>query len=85
MVEWSITAVLKTAAPRGTGGSNPSLSAKSNVTSLMVTSDVTLLFCVDKYLRHVRPISSRFLAHKWVIEPRLMGGYAPFSPLYAAL
>ena len=27
MVEWSITAVLKTAVPRGTGGSNPSLSA----------------------------------------------------------
>ena len=33
MVEWSITAVLKTAVPRGTGGSNPSLSAKSDVTS----------------------------------------------------
>ena len=29
MVEWSITAVLKTAVLRGTGGSNPSLSAKS--------------------------------------------------------
>ena len=28
VVEWSITAVLKTAVPRGTGGSNPSLSAK---------------------------------------------------------
>ena len=28
MVEWSITAVLKTAVPRGTGGSNPSLSAE---------------------------------------------------------
>ena len=27
MVEWSITAVLKTAVLRGTGGSNPSLSA----------------------------------------------------------
>ena len=27
MVEWSITAVLKTAVPKGTGGSNPSLSA----------------------------------------------------------
>ena len=31
MVEWSITAVLKTAALRGAGGSNPSLSAKSLV------------------------------------------------------
>ena len=29
MVEWSITAVLKTAVLRGTGGSNPSLSAES--------------------------------------------------------
>ena len=29
MVEWSITAVLKTAVLRGTGGSNPSLSAKN--------------------------------------------------------
>lgn len=27
MVEWSITAVLKTAVLKGTGGSNPSLSA----------------------------------------------------------
>ena len=31
MVEWSITAVLKTAVPRGTGGSNPSLSAQSTL------------------------------------------------------
>ena len=30
MVEWSITAVLKTAALRGAGGSNPSLSALLN-------------------------------------------------------
>ena len=28
MVEWSITTVLKTVVPRGTGGSNPSLSAR---------------------------------------------------------
>ena len=28
MVEWSITVVLKTTVLRGTGGSNPSLSAK---------------------------------------------------------
>ena len=31
MVEWSITAVLKTAVLRGTGGSNPSLSAIKGV------------------------------------------------------
>ena len=30
MVEWSITTVLKTVVPRGTGGSNPSLSAELN-------------------------------------------------------
>ena len=29
MAEWSIAAVLKTVVLRGTGGSNPSLSAKS--------------------------------------------------------
>ena len=29
MVEWSITAVLKTAVLQGTGGSNPSLSAET--------------------------------------------------------
>lgn len=29
MVEWSITTVLKTVVPRGTGGSNPSLSAEA--------------------------------------------------------
>ncbi len=30
MAEWSIAAVLKTVVLRGTGGSNPSLSAKRN-------------------------------------------------------
>ena len=29
MVEWSITTVLKTVVPKGTGGSNPSLSAEA--------------------------------------------------------
>ena len=33
MAEWSIATVLKTVVPRGTGGSNPSLSAKTSVTS----------------------------------------------------
>lgn len=35
MVEWSITAVLKTAVLKGTGGSNPSLSAKKQLTRLL--------------------------------------------------
>ena len=33
MVEWSITTVLKTVVPRGTGGSNPSLSAQKSCKS----------------------------------------------------
>ena len=33
MAEWSIAAVLKTAVPQGTGGSNPSLSAKAECLS----------------------------------------------------
>ena len=36
MAEWSIAAVLKTVEPRGSGGSNPSLSAKK-VTMKIVT------------------------------------------------
>ena len=38
MAEWSIAAVLKTGVLRGTGGSNPSLSAKISVTSCKTTS-----------------------------------------------
>ena len=33
MAEWSIAAVLKTAVPQGTGGSNPSLSATQQMTA----------------------------------------------------
>ena len=44
MVEWSITAVLKTAVPIGTGGSNPSLSAEISVTSCKTTSYVDFSF-----------------------------------------
>ena len=35
MAEWSIAAVLKTVVPRGTGGSNPSLSAFTGVAQLV--------------------------------------------------
>ena len=38
MVEWSNTPVLKTGVLQGTGGSNPSLSAKISVTSCKTTS-----------------------------------------------
>ena len=43
MVEWSITTVLKTVVPRGTGGSNPSLSASEASKSQPIYS---LLFCM---------------------------------------
>ena len=38
MAEWSNAPVLKTGVLRGTGGSNPSLSAKVSVTSCITTS-----------------------------------------------
>ena len=38
MVEWSITTVLKTVVLRGTGGSNPSLSAKRQSSAKMLDS-----------------------------------------------
>ena len=53
MVEWSITAVLKTAVPRGTGGSNPSLSANSRSSlsyGYFLYYDRDLLFCFDTVL-----------------------------------
>ena len=45
VVEWSITAVLKTAVPRGTGGSNPSLSAIQKE----ALRKESLLFCCIYY------------------------------------
>ncbi len=53
MVEWSITAVLKTAVPRGTGGSNPSLSANSRNSmsyGYFFDYDRDLIFCFDTVL-----------------------------------
>ncbi len=44
MVEWSITAVLKTAVLRGTGGSNPSLSANKKRRQHQVLVECCLLF-----------------------------------------
>ena len=51
MVEWSITVVLKTTVLRGTGGSNPSLSAKSSMSNI-----VGLFFCVQE--KDSIPVSS---------------------------
>ena len=48
MVEWSITVVLKTTVPRGTGGSNPSLSAESSMSNIVelffLRSDQSIFF-----------------------------------------
>ena len=46
VVEWSITAVLKTAVLRGTGGSNPSLSAERTKR----VCQNTLLITEDRYI-----------------------------------
>lgn len=47
MAEWSIAAVLKTVELRGSGGSNPSLSAKMIEISeqIPVSSTLTGIFC----------------------------------------
>ena len=67
MVEWSITAVLKTAVPRGTGGSNPSLSAKGcKSTSYVIytlyytqelTSCLILVFLNEVFYQHIQILS----------------------------
>ena len=44
MAEWSIAAVLKTVVLRGTGGSNPSLSAKR----FKSNKDLDLFFCTQE-------------------------------------
>ena len=48
MVEWSITTVLKTVVPRGTGGSNPSLSAKSCKSKDLQDFFIIILACPSK-------------------------------------
>ena len=47
MVEWSITTVLKTVVLRGTGGSNPSLSAENDVRLLL-----DVFFCFSYCMFH---------------------------------
>ena len=52
MVEWSITVVLKTTVPRGTGGSNPSLSAKNPRNLLKISR---FFFFMQKLLPLIAP------------------------------
>ena len=45
MAEWSIAAVLKTVELRGSGGSNPSLSATKKLDNATESYSVAFLFC----------------------------------------
>ena len=69
MVEWSITAVLKTAVLRGTGGSNPSLSAKKSCKSFdlqdffFLHSEKVPLEVPKSLLRHFKS-SNPFISKK---------------------
>ena len=49
MAEWSIAAVLKTVEPRGSGGSNPSLSARQAIDDKTTDSE-SVVFCFCKPL-----------------------------------
>ena len=87
MVEWAITAVLKTAVPRGTGGSNPSLSATNaenqqiakqtpSFTPKNVKSGVFVLFKI------IQPLHNKRVAIlKESDEKRLIFIY-PFSLIF---
>ena len=87
MVEWSITTVLKTVVPRGTGGSNPSLSATNaenqqivkqtpSFTPKNVKSGVFVLFKI------IQPLHNKRVAIlKESDEKRLIFIY-PFSLIF---
>ena len=57
MAEWSNAPVLKTGVLRGTGGSNPSLSAKISVTSCKTTS------CADFSFKGAPNLRQNFLGN----------------------
>lgn len=90
MVEWSITTVLKTVVPRGTGGSNPSLSATNaenqqiakqtpSFTPKNVKSGVFVLFKI------IQPLHNKRVAIlKESDEKRLIFIY-PFSLIFRTL
>ena len=60
MAEWSNAPVLKTGVLRGTGGSNPSLSAKVSVTSCKTTSCADFSFKGAPNLRQNFSVSRTF-------------------------
>ena len=67
MVEWSITAVLKTAVPRGTGGSNPSLSAIRGVNQ--VITRFAPLFLYPYVIIHFFNPNQTFYILSFIIVP----------------
>ena len=60
MAEWSIAAVLKTVVLRGTGGSNPSLSAKRNGKERQANLNVPFLFLFARRLAVAREYKKLF-------------------------
>ena len=48
MAEWSIAAVLKTVELRGSGGSNPSLSAKKRSKKMSMTRHLFLFYGINR-------------------------------------
>ena len=60
MAEWSIAAVLKTVELRGSGGSNPSLSATKKLDNATESYSVAFLFCgVASVCKPTRPTKQK--------------------------
>ena len=64
MVEWSITPVLKTGVLRGTGGSNPSLSATMKKTSLVGVFFIVRTRAEDLNTRFAIDLQVAFVAQR---------------------
>ena len=78
MVEWSITAVLKTAVPRGTGGSNPSLSANKGVNQQVMRFTP---FSTPKNLRATPPKTAILGGANHLLSLHREGYISPPTPL----
>ena len=66
MAEWSIAAVLKTVELRGSGGSNPSLSATKKLDNATVFYSVAFLFCgVASVCKPTRPTKQKTPRVAW--------------------
>ena len=74
MVEWSITTVLKTVVPRGTGGSNPSLSASKGVNQQVM---LFTPFITSQNRKH-KPSSNEGVSPKNLIDEVLIHIEIPY-------